>query len=229
MNNSENSLRSVPLFEEFDQKDLQLVEQRCDWRQYPPGTHIIDKLSADMDVYFVVQGMVRVVDFSESGREISLNDIEAGGIFGELSAIDSKPRSANIVAIYSTRVASMPREVFWQLTRDYPSFTKRLLLRLTSIIRSSDHRIMDLSTVSAHGRVYGELLQLAKKRAKPDGTSRISPIPIHSDIASRVSTTRETVARILSDLNRKELVIKQRNVLVVTDMKVLESLHQAQF
>ncbi|MFK7867067.1 MAG: Crp/Fnr family transcriptional regulator [Alphaproteobacteria bacterium] len=207
---------------------MKQIENRCDWRSYPPSTNIIDKSSPSTDVFFIVRGMVRVVNFSESGKEISLNDIESGSMFGELSAIDGKARSANVVAVYATRVASMSPEIFWQVVHEHPNFNKQLLERLTSIIRVSVSRIMDLSTLSAHGRVYGELLRLAKKRAQSDGSGRISPIPIHSEMASRISTTRETVARILGELNRKNIVVKERNVLVVNDIKVLEALHRAQ-
>ena len=96
--------------------------------------------------------------------------------------------------------------------------------RMTEIIRASTNRIMDLSTLSAHGRIYGELKRLAEKRVQKDGSGRISPIPVHSELASRVSTTRETVARVLSDLNKKRIVVKERNVLVVQDIRALDAL-----
>lgn len=228
MNNSEHSLRSVDIFKDLSDEKLNQIEERCQWRSYAPGTHIIDRMSTSMDIYFITRGMVRAVNFSESGREISLNDIEPGSHFGELSAIDGQPRSANVVAVYSTTVASMSRELFLNIIEENPIVARKLLERLAKIIRISVDRIMDLSTLSAYGRVYGELIKLAEKRIQKDGTARISPIPVHSDIANRISTTRETVARILSDLYRKGIVVKERNVLIVTDMKALEALHKIQ-
>jgi CRP-like cAMP-binding protein len=53
---------------------------------------------------------------------------------------------------------------------------------------------------------------------------RISPIPVHSDIASRVSTTRETVARVLNDLARRGIVERTKQSLVIHDIAMLETL-----
>jgi CRP-like cAMP-binding protein len=84
---------------------------------------------------------------------------------------------------------------------------------------------MDLSALGANNRVHAELLRLARANAKGDGNqARISPIPIHADIASRVSTTRETVARVMGDLTKEGLLRKDRNALVVPDLSALEAL-----
>ena len=46
----------------------------------------------------------------------------------------------------------------------------------------------------------------------------IKPIPVHADIASRVSTTRETVARVLSDLAREGIVRRTKDSLVIANV-----------
>ena len=50
-----------------------------------------------------------------------------------------------------------------------------------------------------------------------DNQAEISPIPVHGDTASRVSTTRETVARLLSDLARQNIVERRKNLLLIKD------------
>ena len=100
-----------------------------------------------------------------------------------------------------------------------------VLRELAQFVRVSTDRIMELSTLGAHNRVHSEILREARATADGDGNSaRISPIPVHADIASRVSTTRETVARVLSDLAKQGLVKREKNALVVTDLKQLEQI-----
>jgi CRP-like cAMP-binding protein len=98
------------------------------------------------------------------------------------------------------------------------------MLRMSRVIRSAIDRIMDLSTLAAISRVHAELLRQA--RSLPEGTNAavIEPIPIHSDIASRVSTTRETVARALNDLARKGVLERTRNSLRILDVRRLEAM-----
>ncbi|NKB48964.1 MAG: helix-turn-helix domain-containing protein, partial [Alphaproteobacteria bacterium] len=108
---------------------------------------------------------------------------------------------------------------------DHPEMAIEVLRELAQFVRVSTNRIMELSTLGAHNRVHSEILREARALAGADDNSaRISPIPVHADIASRVSTTRETVARVLSDLAKQGVVKREKNALVVTDLEQLEKI-----
>jgi CRP-like cAMP-binding protein len=214
----DGTLRRIPLFAELSDSELKVLEDACVWRRFHAHEQIIDREDDSRDVFFITRGEVRVVNYSMSGREVSFDEIEAGYFFGELAALDGAPRSASVVALMDTTVALMPPEVLQQLVVDHPQVGLQLMARMAHIIRTSTSRIMDLSTLGANNRVYAELLRMARQNLKGDETARISPIPIHGDIASRVSTTRETVARVLSDLSRQGLVVRQGNALVIKDV-----------
>jgi len=103
------------------------------------------------------------------------------------------------------------------------------MARMLAIIRRATGRIMDLSTLGANNRVYAEILRLAKDDVRDNNTAVIKPIPIHGDIASRVSTTRETVTRVFSELSRRDLVRRERNALRILDMdRLTEMVEQFQ-
>ena len=74
------------------------------------------------------------------------------------------------------------------------------------MVRQASERIMDLSTLGANNRIHAELLRQAMTNLKPDNSAEIRPIPHHGEIASRVSTTRETVARVLGRLTEQGLI-----------------------
>jgi CRP-like cAMP-binding protein len=163
-------------------------------------------------VYFVVAGSVRVVIHSESGREVAFDEMGPGGCVGELAAIDGGPRSASVEALEPTLCAILPRKTFLDVAVTAPAATLALLGRMAAMVRVATTRILDLSTLGAHNRVYAEILRLAKPAG---GKSVIKPIPVHGDIAARVSTTRETVARVFSELARKNIVVKEGGALTI--------------
>ncbi len=218
------TLSAVELLSKLPAEEVRRLEARVQWHRYEAHEQIIDREADSQDVFFIVQGKVRVVNFSLSGREISFDDIDEGGYFGELAALDGAPRSANIVALVATTVAIMSPTMFHQLLLDYPVVALQLIQRLVSVIRTSNSRIMDLSTIGANNRVHAELLRLARPGMGGDNTARIEPMPIHGDIASRVSTARETVARVLGDLAREGVVERSGNALLIRDMARLEEL-----
>ena len=218
------SLATVSILSDLDPADLEKLEQRCSWRKFKKQELIIDRQADSREVYFIVSGRVRVVNYSLSGREVTFDDLEAGESFGELAALDSQPRSANVVALEDTTVASLTHDAFRELLLEHPELGLKILVVMAGIIRTSTERIMDLSTLGANNRVHAELLRLAKPGMREDNTAVITPIPIHGDIASRVSTTRETVARVLGDMSRSELVKREEDKLIILDVEYLSDM-----
>ena len=221
---AERSLKAAELLADLPADELKRLEDRVQWRQYGSNQQIIDREAESRDVYFIVSGKVRVVNYSLSGREIAFDEIGEGGYFGELAALDGEPRSANVVALAPTTVAILTPKLFQELLARHSEAALKLIHRLISVVRVSTGRIMDLSTLGAHNRVDAELLRLAQPGRRDDNTAVIEPVPIHGDIASRVSTTRETVARVLSDLAREGVVARSGNTLIIRDVARLEQL-----
>lgn len=218
------SLAQIHLLEDLSAVEVERLEQACSWKTYAAQEQIIDRQSDTQDVYFVVTGAARVVIYSLSGREITLDDVNAGGHFGDLAAIDGEPRSASVMALRDTVIASLSQERFLQLLSEHFTVTLRLMRALTRIVRTSTDRIMDLSTLAANNRVQADLLRLARNNMVGENRAELKPIPVHGDIASRVSTTRETVARVLSDLSRQGMVERQKDRLVIDDVDCLEDM-----
>jgi CRP/FNR family cyclic AMP-dependent transcriptional regulator len=217
------SLAGIELLQGLDPQQLQAFERRCAWRRWRPGEQIIDRETMSNDVYFIVKGRARVVDYSSSGnREVIFDELSDGTWFGELAAIDGEPRSANIVATDDTLTAAIPGEEFVRLLFENRDAGLAFMRRLCEMVRTSTGRIMDLSTLGAHNRIYAELLRLAKTGgAGRPNQAVIQPIPVHSDIAARVSTTRETVARVLSELTHRDLLRREDDSLAILDLAQL--------
>ena len=157
--------------------------KRCSWHTYAEGEQIIDRHDDNRDVYFIVEGQVRIVNYSLSGREIAFDDLGKGDYFGELAAIDDGPRSANVVAQAQTTVAMLGPVAFAEFLHDHPSVALKVMKRLTYVVRQASERIMDLSTLGANNRIYAELLRQAMTSMKSDNSAEIQPIPNHSEIA----------------------------------------------
>ena len=217
-------LRVIKLLEGLSEARLQSLALQCKWRRYEPGQLIVSRDAPDRDVHLIASGAVRITIYSVSGRQVTFSDEKAGATFGELAAIDGRPRTADAVALESLLIASMPAAVFKQLLRDEPEVLDRVLLQLTMLVRRLSDRVIDLSTLAVQNRVHAEVLRLAREAGVADNRARIDPAPRHTDIASRVSTYREQVTRELSLLAKSGIVAKSDHALVVRDVGRLEKL-----
>jgi CRP-like cAMP-binding protein len=219
-----DTLTDIRLLSELSDDEVAVVEKNCRWKTYGSGEQIIDQHSESRDIFFITDGRVRVVNYSLSGREITFDDLEPGSHFGELAAIDGLPRSASVMALSEVRIGSLTAEKFQSIILEHPKIALKLMKHLAYLVRTSTSRIMELSTLGANNRIHADLLRMARKVTEDEKTAIISPIPVHSDVASRVSTTRETVARVMNDLARKGIVERQKNALVVKDLDRLEDM-----
>jgi DNA-binding MarR family transcriptional regulator len=86
------------------------------------------------------------------------------------------------------------------------------------------NRVNEFSTLDARYRIHAELLRLSRPEPGRPGHAIISPPPLHSEIAARVSTRREAVARELKALERAGLIERRRGAIALLDTHRLRSL-----
>jgi len=211
------SLAGITLFEGLGDAERRHLEGRCHWRRYSAGETILERGGESREVLFIVEGGVNIVDYSPAGREVAYAALGAGECFGELAAIDGQPRSASVVATGETLVAILESAKFLDLLKERVEVTFRMLVRLTTMVRGGDVRIMELITLAATQRVYAELLRMAKRDTAVPDLYVIHPLPPLREVASRVSTTRETVARALSQLYPSGLIRRKGKSLYIMD------------
>ena len=229
MPNREESLAGIEIFADLPPDDLVAVDRRCRWRHCDSEQQILGHMDDTHDVYFIVKGEVRATAYSLSGKEVTFRDIGAGQIFGEFAAIDGKPRSANVVALKPSVVASLSAEAFWEVLLEHPEVAASTLKLLTKQIRVLSERIFEFSALAVKNRIHAELLRLAYAHMADDNDDNravIAPIPTHADIAHRVSTHREAVTRELSAMARAGLIERREGALVVPDVDRLARLVQ---
>ncbi len=212
----EGGLSRFELFGGLPAEAVRDIERRCVWRRLAAGEQVFDRDSDPLDVYFVVEGSVRIL--TQAGEcDVPLADVVAGNYFGELAAIDGLPRSARVIATRDVLLASLDRLGFLACLTEYPEIGVRVLGRMARIIRNLDQRVTRLSTLNESQRVIGELVRLAEPDpSRPDGW-HIPDLPNHKEIASWAGTSREAVAQAIGDLARHGVVRRRSMGLVICD------------
>jgi CRP-like cAMP-binding protein len=102
------TLARIPPFADLPEAELQRLDTRCAWRRARAVGYILDHAEGGVDGYFVARGRARVTIQAIPGKQSILSVLGDGESFGELAAIDGKPRSGSIVAVTDRVVAKMP-------------------------------------------------------------------------------------------------------------------------
>ena len=205
---------------------LSRLVARARWIDARPNETVVDFEDATTDVFFVVQGSVRVLIRTADGEHTQiLGDFVAGDLVGEMSAIDDAPRSARVEALVRTRLCVVPAAAFLDLAFTARSVGLHLMRLLTARIRGQNQRLLEHTALPTRLRLAAELLRLSRPR--PDGTRIVSPPPTHEELAARVGARRETVSRELASLTRAGLLRRTRAAFVLDDPSALRAAVEA--
>jgi CRP-like cAMP-binding protein len=217
MSRKTETLAKIGLFRSLEAAKIEQLDTQCSWRRAARNQWIMDYQDTTNDVFFIVSGTVRVKLQSTAGREVLLREINAGEFFGELAAIDNQPRSSGIIAVTDVVVARMSAPVFREAVHAHPDVCDQLLALLARQVRVLANRVNEFTTLDARHRIYAELLRLSRPESANPKQGVVSPPPVHAEIAARVSSRREAVARELKALERAGLLERRRGALVLTD------------
>lgn len=207
------SVAKISLFHLLDQGAIGNLDAQCVWRRVEAGTWVLDYRDESTDVFFILRGRLRVMALS-AGREIILRDLAEGEFFGELAAIDGRPRSAAIIAITDADIGRMSAARFREAIHSHSCVCDDVMHQLAAEIRKLTHRVNELSTMNVGSRLRSELLRLSRPRVE-DGLAVVTPPPTHAELASRISTHREAVTRELKSLERSGLIERRRGAIVL--------------
>jgi len=223
-----SALKAVPTLAALSEGALKVVAQRCAWRQYDAGAQILAYQEETTDVYFVLSGKARVIIYSADGKGVLFSDLKPGAIFGEIAAIDRKPRSASIEALEPCTIASLSANQFGDLLVREPTLAAAMLRHVAANVRRLSERIFEFSTLAVQNRIHAELLRLAGEVVQQHPTVILSPAPSLSEIADRISTHREAVSREISRLTAIGLLRRDGRSLIITNLqKLAELVHEA--
>src|SRR3954447_10050394 len=95
--------------------DLAPYEARCNWRRFDPEEILVDFDDLSTDVYFLLSGDVRVLMRTAAGKEVILDEMRSGELFGELAGMDGIKRSANVTALTRGEACVMSSAIFREI------------------------------------------------------------------------------------------------------------------
>lgn len=217
----ERTLGGIPLFRTLAKTDLERLEATCAWREHGAGQWVIDNDGDGTDMFVVLRGHLRVVT-GTAGRDTILRDLHDGEYFGELAALDGRPRSAGVLAVTDSTLASMPAATLRHAIHDHPDVSDQILATLVGQIRMLANRANETAGLSARHRMWAEMLRLARSKPATPGSAILSPPPTHAELASRVGSHREAVTRELNAMERSGLIVRRRGAIELLDTTRLQ-------
>lgn len=185
------------------------------------GQTITDPIDNDHSLYVCLSGVVKVNYSAESGEEVSLTYLRSGELFGELSAIDQKARSATCIAKTDCSLIKIPSQNVLKLLNESPAFNRSLMLILIGRIRKTDKKLFSIAKRTASQRIADELIQLAHPDTHNPDSAEIPFIPKQQELGLLAMASREKASRSFNLFRKEGLLEKLENSIKIPSIKKL--------
>jgi CRP/FNR family cyclic AMP-dependent transcriptional regulator len=219
------ALLSSPLFDAMRPDELDSVLQMAVERRVHRGQTIFQKGDDGTSLMAVLSGRVRISAVSADGKEVTLNVIDAGDVFGELALLDGKPRSADAVAIEDTVLLVLERRRLLPFLQAKPDLLLRLLAVMCGRLRRTSVALEELALFELPVRLARVLGQLAEDYGRPAlAGTRIEFKLSQRDLSTLVAASRESVNKQLRAWQRDGLLALDAGYIVLRQPAALRGM-----
>ena len=216
-------LRSVPLFADLEEAELERFSRVAVPRSFPAGTRVFHEGDRSDACYIVREGSFRVTREHSDGRAITLATLGPGEVFGELAMLDGDTRSASAEALSDGELLALPATDVKGLLARHPEISVKLVAALVRRLREANERISRQSFQTVPSRVAGVLFQLVSETTRSGENGEVTIRMNQADLAQLAGTSRESVSRFLADLERAGVVRSGRGRVTVLDPPKLKN------
>ena len=188
------ALLASPLFAAMRAEELDEILKFASERRVARGQMILQRGDPGSSMMAVLRGRVRISSVSGEGKELTLNVINPGEIFGEIALLDGEPRSADAFAIDDTTLLVVERRHFLPFLRRNEDLFLRLLSVLCGRLRRTSIALEEIALFDLPVRLARVLLKLGADYGRPatSGT-RIDLKLSQRDLSNLVASSRESV------------------------------------
>lgn len=216
-------IAEAPFFQGLPEAVVELALTHLGTRSHPANQVILLENDWGGSVYFIIEGWVKIRTYNLEGKEVTLNILGKGELFGEMAALDEVPRSTDVITLTATVIGSMPAQDFVKLLQTEPLAGVRLAQLMARRLRQVNRRLR-LRESDSKSRVADTLVFLAEGQGiKGDTGTEIPNLP-HRELSSLSGLARETVTRVLTWLEKKGLIKRDQDIICIPDLSALEKM-----
>jgi CRP-like cAMP-binding protein len=223
------TLKSNPVFAGLPARELEALAAGASDDTYRAREYIFMEGDVARWLCVVMSGRVKIVRHSRTGKDVVLELLGPGEVFGGVAVIEKRPYPAAAQAVEPTTVLKIPAEALIPATERHPAIIKEMALMIGRRLRDAHDSVKSLSVDPVEARLAAALLRLAER----DGTRTKAglALPFHltrQSLADMTGTTVETAIRIMSRWLKDRLVIDEGGHLLIADKTALAGIAAGQ-
>lgn len=201
----------------LDDEILDYLAQHTHLISYDSEESIICEGQPCQGLCIVESGRVKVFKNSPSGREMIINVFEGGESFNEVPVFDQLENPVNVGAILDSMIWLIDALALRTVISDHPEAAQQIIINLSQNLRKLVGLAAELSFYTVTTRLARLLREIPHDQLSGSGAKRLT----QDDLAARIGTVREVVARSLKELERCGAIEVNRGKITIVDQDQL--------
>jgi|Deesub1362A_J573_1020465.scaffolds.fasta_scaffold00271_2 CRP/FNR family transcriptional regulator len=201
------TLKKSEVFSELSDSEINEISRLFERKGFRKDEYIFMEEDPSDWLYIVARGRVKIVKHSLAGKDVILEIIPPGGIFGGVAVLDRRPFPASAQAMEQTDVIRISRKKLFDIIEDYPVLKLAMVRAFSNRLRNAHETLKNIATERVERRIASLLLKLSEKVGVREGEYIKIDFPLtRQEIADMVGTTVETCIRTMSKFQKQGLI-----------------------
>ncbi len=211
------ALRSNEYFDDCSGGLLDEVAGHMQLREYERGEVLFWEGDPCDGLYIMHEGSAKIHRLSPQGRQYIVRILQEGDTFAEVPAFDGGANPVNVETLELARMWVIDSATLRNLVQAHPAFAQKVLANFGRMLRGMVAKVSEM----AFYQVTNRLARLINE-IPPDDLSGTSGVHwTQEQMAARLGTVREVVARSLKELERSGAIQVENRRITVVDSGIL--------
>lgn len=206
-------LHTCRYFNDVGDAILSEISQGMHLCRYEGGEVVFWEGDPSKGLYIVEKGSVKLYKSSLQGRELVLQVFGDGESFNEVPVFDREPNPVNVAALEESDIWIVGAGAIRSCLGNYPEVSKAVILNLSKNLRMLVEKLEELSFYQVTNRLARLLARLPHEQLMGKTDIRLT----RDELAARLGTVREVVARSLRELERSGAIQVSRKKIEIVD------------
>lgn len=202
-----DTLKKSEIFSSLKEAEIKKISHLFEEIKFKNNETIFLEGDPSEKFYIVAEGNVKILKHTMMGKDIILELMAPGDVFGGVAVLDKKPYPASAQAMESTTAIRISRQKLLIIMEEYPILKLEIVRYFSNKLRDAHEMFKNIATERVEKRIAALLLKLSEKVGIDEGGFRKIGFPLtRQEIAEMVGTTVETCIRTMSKFQKRGMV-----------------------
>ena len=201
-------LRQFDILKSLSEKELEEMTKSATLKRVEKNKNIYEPGDESLYVYLVQKGSIKLGINASCGKILIKDVVYENSLFGENIFLDDKTRKEFAKTMTDTSVIRIPTDVFKAMVVENGTFANDIMGVVLHRLQLLEERMQSFVFKKAKKRIMDFILKTGRLRGIKIGLEEIliNHGMSHKEIAYLTDTSRQTVARVLGELKRENLI-----------------------